>query len=84
MRCGKWRNITLVHRVAAPEEHGVRHLRAIEVRAWRPAILARINVGPHDVAVIVHVIAEYSGDVIWTLREDLITAGGSGKSRFAG
>ena len=33
MRCGKRWNITLVHRVAAPEEHRIRHFRAIEMRA---------------------------------------------------
>ena len=84
MRCGIRWNIALVHRVAAPEEHGIRHFRTIEMGARRPSVLTRIDVGSHDVPVIIHVIAEYSGDVVWTLREDLITAGRSGKSRFAG
>ena len=30
---GKGRHIALMHRVAAPEEHGIRHLRTIEMRA---------------------------------------------------
>jgi len=79
----RW-NVTLVHRVAAPEEHRVRHFRAIEMRAPWLAILARIDVEPHHVAIIIHVIAEYGRDVVWTFREDLIMAGRRGKSRLTG
>src|SRR6266498_3071793 len=67
MRRSVRRNIALVHRVATPEEHGVRHLRAIEMRARRPAILTHINVEPHDVAIIIHVIAKNSRDMICIL-----------------
>src|SRR4030095_6236922 len=84
MRCGIRRNIALVHRIAAPEEHSIWHLRTVEVRARWLAVLARINVEPHDVAIIIHVIAEYGGDVVCILRENLIIARRGGEPRFAG
>ena len=41
---GKGRHIALMHRVAAPEKHGIRHLRTVEMRAWWTPILPRVNV----------------------------------------
>ena len=39
MRCSKRWNISLVHRVTAPEEHRVRHPRAIEMGSFRLVVL---------------------------------------------
>src|SRR5437660_10542291 len=41
MRRGKGRNIALVHRVPPPEQHRIRHSRAIKLRASRLAIFPR-------------------------------------------
>ncbi len=55
---GKGWHIALMHRVAAPEEHGIRHLRAIEMRSrWTP-VLPRVNVRSHHIAIIIDVIPE--------------------------
>ena len=37
---GEWRNIALMHRVTASEEHGIRHSRAIEMAPFRTSILS--------------------------------------------
>jgi len=58
VRRGVGRDVTLVHRVAAAEKHRVRHARAIVMAARRSAILSRIDIRFHDVAEIVHIIAE--------------------------
>ena len=44
MRCGKGWNIPLVHRVAAPEEHRIRHPGAIEMRPFRAGIFSRVDI----------------------------------------
>ena len=44
MRGGKGWNIALVHRVAAPKEHRIRHPGAIEMRASRLGIFSRVDI----------------------------------------
>src|SRR5882724_2476948 len=63
VRCGKRRNISLMHRVAASEEHRIRHSGAIKMRALRLGIFSGIDIGFNDVTVIVHVIAKHRRDV---------------------
>jgi hypothetical protein len=50
----------------------------------RPGILARIDVGFHDVAQIVHVIAEDSRDVGGVFGQDRVIARRSAEPWFAG
>ena len=83
MRGGKGWNIALVHRVAAPEEHRIRHPGPIKMRASRLGIFPRINIRPHHVAGIIHVIAEYGRDVVCVLGENGVVTWRSGKTRFA-
>jgi hypothetical protein len=52
------RNVTLMHGVAAFEKHGEGHARAVEMRAGGPGIFARIDIRFHDIAEVVHIIAE--------------------------
>src|SRR5436190_23466787 len=63
MRCGKGWNIALMHRVTASEKHRIRHSGAIEMRTFRLGILSRIDIGPDDVPITVHVIAKHRRDV---------------------
>jgi hypothetical protein len=84
VRCGKWRNIPLVHRVPAIEEHGIGHSRAIEMCARRPAVFARIDIRSHHVPVIIHVITEFARDMVSVLGNDVIVARRGGEPRFAG
>src|SRR5260370_546524 len=84
VRCGKRRNVTLVHRVAAIEEHGIGHSRAIKMCARRPAVFSRIDIRSHHVSVIIHVITEYARDMISVLGDNVIVARRSGEPRFAG
>jgi len=65
---GIGRDVSLMHGVTAAEKHRVRHARAIVMRARWSRILARIDIGFHDVAKIIHVIAEDSRDVRRVLR----------------
>src|SRR6266478_4244279 len=58
VRRGIRRDIALMHGVAASEEHGIRHLGAVEMRAGRPAVLAHVDIRSHHVAVIIDVITE--------------------------
>src|SRR5439155_26719701 len=44
MGSSKGWHIALMHRVAAPEEHGIGHLRTVEMRARRTPILPSVNV----------------------------------------
>ena len=62
------RDVALMHRVTAAEEHSERHAGAVVMRAGRFGILARIDIRFHDVAEIVDVIAEDSRDVDGVLR----------------
>jgi len=81
---GVGRDVTLMHRVAAAEKHRIRHARAIVMAALRSTILTRINVRLHDVAKIVHVIAEYRRDMVLVFRNDRVRAGRCPEPRFAG
>jgi hypothetical protein len=84
VRCGVGRDVALMHRVTAAKEHRVRHARAIIMGAGWFRILAHIDVGFHDVAKIVHVIAEDSRDVRGIFRQDRVMARRSPEARFAG
>ena len=44
VRRGKGRHIALMHRVAASEKHGIRHLRTVEMRPCGTPILSSVNV----------------------------------------
>src|SRR5437016_4179414 len=44
MRCRKGRNIALVHRVAASEEHRIRHPGTIEMRPFRAGIFSHVDI----------------------------------------
>ncbi len=83
MRCGVWRNITLVHGVAAIKEHRIRHLGAIEMRPRWPAIFADVDVRSHDVAPVIDVVSEYARDVVWIFGYDVIVARRGGEAGFA-
>jgi hypothetical protein len=84
MGCGVGRDVSLVHRIAAAEKHRVGHARAIVMTAGRFTVLARIDVRFHDVAEIIHVIAENSGDVLLVLPNHAVVAGRRPEARFAG
>jgi hypothetical protein len=68
VRSGVRRDVALMHRVAAAEEHRKRHPRAVVMRALGPRILARVDIGFHDIAQIVDVITEHGRDVRRILR----------------
>jgi hypothetical protein len=68
MRRGVGRDVALVHRVTATEEHRVRHPRAVVMSPLRLGILAGIDVGFHHIPKIVHVIAKDRRDVVGVLR----------------
>jgi hypothetical protein len=72
-----------VHGVAAPEKHGVRHSRAVEMRARRAPILARIDIRYDDITKVVHVIAESGRDMVFVFPDHAILAGWCGKPGFA-
>jgi hypothetical protein len=78
----RW-DITLVHRVAAPEKHRERHPRPIVMRARRSGVFARVDIRFHDIAGIVHVIAEHGRDVLHIFPENGVIAGRRAESRFA-
>jgi hypothetical protein len=84
VRCRVRRDVALMHRVTAAEEHRIRHPRPIVMRAGRFGILAHIDIGFHDIAKIVHVVAEHRRDVSRILRQHCVVAGRSAESRFAG
>ena len=84
MRGSIWRNVALVHCVTASEKHSVGHARAIVMRALGSGIFSRIDVRLHDVARVVHVIAEDSGDVRRVFGQDRVMAGRSAETGFAG
>ena len=77
-------NVALMHRVTASEKHRKRHARPIVMRTGRPRILARVDIGFQDVAEIVHIIAEDSGDVVRVFRQDGVMARRSAEPGFAG
>ena len=47
-----------MHCVAAPEEHGIRHLGAVEMRTGRPAVFAHVDIRSYHVAIIIDIITE--------------------------
>jgi hypothetical protein len=73
-----------MHRVTAAEKHRVGHSRAIVMRTRRFAVLPRVDIRFHDVAEIVHVIAEYCRNVVLVFRDDCVMARRRGEARFAG
>src|SRR5581483_5375698 len=58
VRSSKRRHISLMHCIPASEEHGIGHLRAVEMGTRWAFVLARVNVRPHNIAIIIYVIAE--------------------------
>src|ERR1700751_3356012 len=84
MGCGKWRHITLMHRVTTPEKHGIRHPRAIEMAPFRTRILSGIDVRPNDIAVFIHIIAELGRDVLRIFRNHGVMSRRSPKTGFPG
>jgi hypothetical protein len=77
-------DVPLVHRVAAPEKHRERHPRPIVMGARRSGILAHVDIRFHDVAGIVHVIAEHGRDMIRVLPENGVIPGRRAKPGLAG
>lgn len=73
-----------MHGVTAAEEHRVGHARAIVMRAFGTGILGGIDIGLHDVAEVVHIIAEPGRDMIFIFPNHAVLAGRRGKSRLAG
>lgn len=73
-----------MHGVTAAKEHRVGHARAIVMRAFGTGILGGIDIGFHDVAEVVHVIAEAGGDMILVFPDHAILAGRRGKPGLAG
>ena len=53
------------------------------MRASRLGIFSRINIRPHHVAVIIHVIAEYARDVVCIFGENCIVTRRGGEPGFA-
>jgi len=83
VRRGVGRDIALMHGVTTAEEHRKRHPCAVIMRARRSRILARIDIRFHDVAHVVHVIAENGRDVRGILRQNCVMAGRSAEARLA-
>lgn len=84
MGSGIGRHVTLVHRVASPEEHGKRHARPVVMRARRSGILPRIDVRFHDVTHIVDVIAKHRRDMLGILPKHGVIPGRRPEPGFAG
>ena len=82
VRSGIRRDVTLVHGVAAFEKHGVRHARAVEMGPGR-APIAGIDVRYHDIAELVHVVAEPGRDMVFVFPDHAILAGRRGKAGLA-
>ena len=78
------RHVAFVHGVTAVEMHAVWHPGGIEMRAGRGTILADVDVRLHNVAVFVHVIPELARVVVAIFGHDLVMAGRSTESGFAG
>ena len=78
------RHVALVHRVAAPEKHRVRHPRSIVMRARRFGILAHVDIRFRDVTGVVHIIPEDARDVLRILPENRVITGWRPKARLAG
>jgi hypothetical protein len=83
VRSGIGWDVTLVHGVTAFEKHGERHARAVETRAGRAPILARIDIRDDDIAQVVHVIAEPARDVVLVFPNHAILPGRGGKAGLA-
>jgi hypothetical protein len=83
MRCGVRWDVPLMHGVTTAEEHCVWHSRAVVMGTRRPGILARIDIGFHDVAEIVHVIAKDSRYVGSVFRQNRVAARRGPESGFA-
>ena len=84
VRSGVRRDVALMHRVTATEKHGVRHARAVVMRAGRFAVLADIDIRLGDVAEIIDVIAKDSRDVRSVFGQDRVLTGRSTEPRFPG
>ncbi|MFZ1219011.1 MAG: hypothetical protein WAO00_06935 [Chthoniobacterales bacterium] len=77
-------DVPLVHRVAAPEKHSERHPRPIVMGARGSGILAHVDIRFHDVAAIIHIIAEHARDMIRVFPEDGVIPGWRAKPGLAG
>lgn len=77
VRCGHARQVSLVQAVARREFEKVGHRSADKVRTWRLAVAPAIDVGLHDLARGINVVAIEAGAMIFVFPSDTKATNGS-------